>query len=428
MTKPSKLWRKLGATQPLFVSISEPFGIRSDDSITDYTITHGTGNPAGLSVTAAEIGVTGSVPPSANANVIISMTDYGADLLAGLIGADPAGPTTARARFSGRVVGIDVNDRGDRRPDLRTTKLTASSWTSILSTLGWDVTIPSLWPDLPRIYQAFLDGDQMPGAANFTSHGVFPFTKWQQGDKVTADTVTGECMADIGVLFRSPRGVAAYEAWTVDARAAAGAALAADRAAPELLRRHCDSPVTWSIPIAIPKLVTWSIYWNDGTLHAGTAFPNIPGASYRWSSEELKLEDLVIDPNTFNMMRAMQARVNQSTPTRYSVDTLKIDLLRLLASDNPDDVATAGMLLRLDAGDPLKLGYDWPDEISGIVYASRITERLSPHSWTLEIDCHTSEQITGVASPAPAGDTWPTAWSQATTWDTIPAGQTWDTI
>lgn len=430
----SRLWRKLGAHGPLFTITADSWGTIEDPTLAGYVVTHGSnGDATGLIGSTAEIRTAGNLAfVNTASDVSIGLSDYGASVIAGIIGADPAGTTPARKRFFGRVAGVEVDDRGDRDRDSWSTSVGCSSYAALAKTLSATFHNTAFWPIVTTLYLAALKYE-LGGAATLALKGAgWPATRYVDGDELNTSDVLGTWLDGLGVLLRTARGArVAFEAWTLAQRAAAGLALAQNTTAPALLRRQCVAPVTWSIPFAVPSSITYSISRDDGGIETGGAIP-FTGQPTAWNTTDINLTDLVrstTDQAAIWPQSAAQADVFRSCPIRYSVNTIRVDLLHLLTTGDAVDKATAGMLLRLDAGDPVKLGYDWPDEISGIVYASRIREEVTPDSWTLDIDTHTSEQVTGslTGTPPVPGATWDTAYPQSKAWDDAPTSTTWET-
>src|SRR5699024_9191153 len=133
----------------------------------------------------------------------------------------------------------------------------------------------------------------------------------------------------------------------------------------------------------------------------------------------LHIWDIEATPDSTGLDRIMWARVNRATQTRPSVEKVTVDLLALFRRDQGTDRAMVGQLLTMTHGDPMTLGWDWPDLINGVYFAQRIAHKITLDSWTVTLELAPSLHVTGLAGSSDlAGQTWQTAYPSDTAWAT----------
>lgn len=421
--RPGRLYKALAPTEPLFrVTIDDT--PHTDANIRAIATTRG-GDLAGWTPSTATITLTGQLPPLFDAVVAAALTDYGATLIGGITGADPA---AIAPRYYGRAAARRVTDHPD--PRYVATEVQSSDWSGQLKLAGAVATATSAAAQLWRVYKTLVDAAHLPkGVITYTSPTWNWDEVWLPGGATrtfTFDESAGALSADIGVLVRVRRD-GTLEPLPLNWRRQQGVNWRTTMPHP-LMRRHVIAPATWELPASSPALVRYQLrYWPEDrttapiveTRTASSSTTPRNGRPIR--TLDLDTTDVVSGSEQIpTSMRALAERLGGST---YSVPTVDIDLLALLTSDVDADRAQAGQLLALDHGDHLALSLDWPDEIAGVHFVTAIDEKITSSSWTLRLSLAPWRHVLAGPSPDVTGATWDTSYARSTTWDATPG--TW---
>lgn len=427
----SRLWRTLGLTGPLLTVTSPALQADLDDhSLSSLTIEAGT-TMAGMSTAAATITAAGvhTLATTTDTAVNIDLTPHGAARLSALTGRTAAALT---ARFRGRFSGQKVTDTGN----VTTTTLTAQDWPALVSQLDKGAEANQSEPSVWTLYESLLNSTGIPELYDklVPWGSVWPWVRWAPDTPdpylIGTSDVTGKFAADLGILIRQARdGV--YTAWSHDHIRALADQWSAINPDP-LQRSQVLKPVEWTRASTIPTRISW-------TQQLGIGDHNNTG-SYMTGRTTLasKIDDVdmthVWDIGSTSLapsedfLAVMNARASRASEYSLTVETVTVDVLALLERNSGVDRPVIGQLLTMNHGDPIALGYDWPDEVAGVYFAARIIHRITPRSWRIELDLMPEAHVSGwKAAPDLTGRTWetayprPTPWDQpATTWETTP--------
>lgn len=423
MTRPSKLWRTLGATQSVFQVGSNAHGdvFYYDDRISSISLTRGT-TMAGLSTAGGSFTLAGKAPrlrTDTNDNVRISFTPYGRYLLNSLgIALDTGGVLSSR--FYGRVTGQTVTDLGN---DRYTTTVDVQDWAALLSQLDKGAAVLATDPGIDKLIDSLFNRADIPAG---------PLTKWGsswhlvRGDAVggfisfsTADTLS--LIADAGIFIRTLKD-GRVVVWSHDHLVD----VADDWATywPDtLLRSQVLSPAEWTQPPGIRTVTAWTKVNSVGTTVTGTATIGYP-SGYSVKSQSLDLTRLQEQGDGLN--DRIIAVASQGGPDLPRVEKVTIDVLGLIRRGHPTDLDTLAQLLNADHGAIVALAHDWPAEVVGVSFIQTMTETITPDTWRIELDLVPSNHVTGRPVPPVRGRTWHSAYPATTTWDGVPNDPTWD--
>lgn len=426
---PSRLWRVLGASAPVFEVESASFSgstIRDDRTITGISIEGGTAM-RGMSTAGATITLRGthSLSGIGSYQVRVRLSDHGAARLQSLTGRTA---DYLRSRFSGRLAAQEITDNGEGRP--AETKLTGQDWVSYISQIDKGAYADRQEPSVWRLYRSLFTQAQIPDMYSLTYWGAewhwVKFTAEDTGQlkHISTGDVLEKYAAELGNLIRTDRAgtPAANSHDNLVSNAKGWRTFFPD----PLQRRHVLRPVSWSRQASIPVLARWTEYTPQAewTPVQRVLYPRVGGGVPPLTQETDMTHVLVVG----NGLRGpMAAAVAAASHNQLAVERVTVDVLGLLERDEGTDRLVVGHLLAMQHGDPVPLGYDWPTDVRGVYFAESITHSITASSWTIELVLTPSEHVTGSATPTDiAGRTWDTAmsayrWDNAeTTWETTP--------
>lgn len=414
--KPGRLARTLGLTGsgPFFGLYSSTVGGLYDEQINAATIHRGkSGRGGGVHPSTLEITVPGLPALDATgSSVRLFLREVPAARLAARLGT--TGPAIER-RFTGRLGQVDVEDTGKRF----STSYSAASWISRLNYAPARST-PTAGQSVKRVIADLLTLNRPAPLAGIevTFHGEFDAVA-TTSEPVTFKDAIGTYTADLGILIRETRaGVSQVLSlpYRLDyAQRTLAAAL-------PLTRSQAISPAKWAQRNEWPPvIVDYDVTNENGARVTRTAqIENTTGES----PERLALDWSYIHPTTDQLYQHAYGMVYESSPRQYTVPSVKIDLLHLIASPKQYHRDQAGQLLRMEAGDPVYFSGDWPARLRGVHFAEGITETIGPDEWTLDLSLvpysHAMGSPNNPAVPArvwdSAGNTWNTEtrkWSES---------------
>lgn len=418
----SKLWRRLGATAPVF-NVTSPHGTWDDHSLTSMSLSLGSAM-AGISTSTAEVEVRWEIgsAPSSDQTIKVTLTPYGETLLAGLTG-QPA--DRLRARFSGRIAGQTVTDRGDDK--IRTTKVDAQDYLALISQLDRGAMVVRDFPALSSLYRSLFFTANLPNVPELEQWG----SKWHQvrftpeeagsnSKAISTGDVVGRYAADVGNLIRQrrnnqPQGIAhdhivsMADDWRIWGEH-------------PLQRAQVRAPVSWVQATTVPVSLSWDQWDAPGSTTQVTWTITVGDPGHVTKGEHLDMTHIWVIGGETGLHDAMTARVSAAAADWYRVEKVTVDILKLLRPDSeggtPVDRAQAGQLLVKEHGDVLTLGYDWPPNVAGVYFIKSLTETITPDSWLVDLDLLPANHVTGRPRPSDiAGSTWDTAYPQHITWD-----------
>lgn len=390
--KPGRLARTLGLTGAgsYFALYSSTVGGLYDDQIESVSIHRGkSGRGGGVHPSTLEITVKGMPALDATgSSVRFFLRETQAARLAARLGT--TGPQIER-RFTGRLGQVDVEDTGKRF----TTTYGAASWITRLN-YAPARSVPTAGQSVKRVIQDLLTLNRPTPLAGIIGsfHGDFD-TLAETSEPVTFKDAISKYTDDLGILVRETRaGVSQVMSlpYRLDY-----AQRALPRSVP-LTRSEAISPAKWEQRNEWPPvIVDYDVTNENGARVTRTA----QIANYTAESPERRALDWsYIRPTTDQLYHHAYGMVYESNPRQYTVPSVKIDLLRLIASPQQYHRDQAGQLLGMEAGDPVYFSADWPSRLRGVHVAEGITETIGPDEWTLDLSLVPYSHAFG-AAPAP---------------------------
>lgn len=413
-TRPGRLYRALpfAIGRPLFAFFS-PDTQLYDDAISSVVITRGADSRGGgLAPSIMEITVPGTMSPAINGSLVrFFMREVPAERLGAIVGKTGA---QISSRYQGRAGAVAMDDQGDRY----TTTLAASSYTQqMLSSPR--TSRPLAGQTIARVLNdAFgtLDGSVIAGIT-FGTYGTYDRLAVSEDSPIRFRDVISTYAEDLGILIRETR-AGETQAFTSTYRRdlALGSQLTS---MPHLTRAQVLTPAKWSQRNELPGLrINYSITNADGAVSVRTAeittnLGMLEAVDVDWSH--------IRGDDTLQTFLEAYGRVQERSARHFRLESVTIDLLRLIDSDSEYHRQQAGNLLMLEAGDPIYLSGDWPAQVQGVHFAQQIKETISGDEWTLELSLYPIAQVLGVTSPPVPARVWD---SLRYPWDT--ESRTWN--
>jgi hypothetical protein len=335
----------------------------------------------------------------AGQNVRVFLRDSAADALAAHCGTTR---DAIKTRFTGRLGATSVDDDGKTF----STTYGASSWIAQMnySPVHYAPTAgQSIGAAIAGLAQA---SDPLRGIT-VTQLGSFDKIATNQPNTLFREGVA-KYAEDIGILLRETRdGIT--EVFGHEYRSD----LALTRGITELpiMRTHAISPASWKQPNERPGIqVDFTIVNASGGLTTRSASVANPTGELR---ETVEIDWSWFKENDVDNQAYREAygRVYEATSRQFRIESVKIDMLRLLASPKEYQRRLAGQLLALEHGDPVFFASDWPSELRGVHFAEGIKETINSDTWDIDLDLVPYAQAIGYA-PSPI--------VQARGWDSAP--------
>lgn len=412
--KVSRLWRKLGVTQPL-VRVWNNAGLDLNDHvIQSIKISRGSSEPEdGIHTPTAEVAVNTFDEVRSDEKFRIDLTAYATNLISELCGADR---DKIRPRFYGRIGRETVTDITTRK---RRMTLYAASWDAQLRNIKTKYT-PSYNENVASflIRTAAAPGSGLPSRPEWTRPATgeqYGYVRRTDEEPVTYSEAIDKWAKDIGLYVQTRRD-GSNRILTHELRWQ----WALDRLQTEMpiTRSHAVSPATWEQPSAdIPKShrVLWSNTDGDqaGSWGWNVENPNMPVEIHdmshvRWWTNE------------FQPKASGRTYQQRNMLTQYRLPSITFDILRLLTSSSHPQRRQAAQLISLEPGDPVFLSGDWHLQLRGIHFAVGIEESITPDGWEITLNLADSREVVGEASPRVPPRTWESAqfqWMNASgTW------------
>lgn len=408
MTKPSRLYRRLAdrLALPLFRLTVNGWENQDDNTIQAVTINRGLGQPGGgVAVTTLEVDVAGDFAqaPFTGSSIRLVINDTTAlRYLTGVLGR-PA--TDFADRFRGRVGPIEVPDNGNGRT--MSTKLTCSSWISQEAYSGRKRTLtrPTFLND--AVQQLMYAEGRLYTMHSYGERDVL----YETIENTTYGDEINKLTADYEILIGDLRNGDArfmYLPWRVEQAAARVYTQA------PLMRSQVIAPAKWE-----QANETYATKYEirfvgpDGNMTGTTRYSQ---SSLAPAADTRDLDWSYIQSRTNHWDFASRAIIYRQTTNRFAIPSVKVDLLRLLTSDNPYDRRVAGELILAETGDTVNLAGDWPNLIGGVYVITGMTEKITPDEWSINMSLATASAALGtVLSDIPDQDNIPPlVWDQAT--------------
>lgn len=407
-TRPGRLYRKLTPDQPLFRFTTEQGTDLRDGALTGLTIKRGNGSPGGgIAPSTLEAGLTGFAAIQSGNHCTLSLTSYGAQLLADRVGASAS---SIQPRFTGRVGKQTVDDRGRRQ---RTT-MYAASWTAQLGQVAKSYT-PTVGENIATVISELMTSPALPrlnGPIRMATPDQYG-TVHQQEDEQTYSNI-GKWTSDLGLLVRDHR--AGTQQLMTHAQRWDDALERMDYWLP-VIRSQALAPSSWeqsSTTIPRNQRLTWgSGAGNNSATWGDVDDPKAVVVDHDLTHARFNNEDQVRAEGY--RLRALEWE------SAYSIPSVEIDLIQLITSAKQYDRDQAARLLTMNIGDPIYLSGDWHHQLAGIHFATGITEKITGAGWTLSLSLAPSHLVVGSVSPAVPARVWDSAqypWSDETrTWN-----------
>lgn len=398
-TRPGRLYRSLPATigRPLFAFFS-PETQLYDDAISSVTITRGADSRGGgLAPSIMEITVPGLLSSSINGSQTrFFMRATPAERLGALIGK--TGPQIS-SRYQGRAGAVSLDDEGDRY----SSTLSASSYTQQML-VSPRTSRPVKGQTIARVLNdAFgvLDGSVIAGIT-FGTYGTYDrLAKTEESPMLFRDVI-GKYAEDLGIMIRETRD-GSTQAFTSTYRRdlALGSQLSS---MPHLTRAQVLTPAKWSQRNELPGLrINYSVMSSNDAVSTRTA--EITTNMGMLESTDVDWTHVYGDDSLQTFLEAY-GRVQERSARHFRLESVTVDLLRLINSESAYHRQQAGNLLALEAGDPIFLSGDWPEQVQGVHFAQQIKETISGDEWTLELSLYPIAQVLGTITPPVPARVW----------------------
>lgn len=419
MGKVSRLWKKLGLTQPLISIWSEadPDFAMNDHDITSITINRGGSNSViGLQDHTMEVNTIASRGSRTDRPLHCDLTTYGANRISDLTAANP---DIIKPRYFGRIGRQTIEDLGGIwDPSKWHTNVYCSKWQSQLENSDrvgnqisgntvmylFDHFMNPEYSNLPYLPKAEFPAPE-------ANYGVM-INDYDLGTaKITYSEFARKYFDDPGFYVQNTRAGAdrvltlAYR-WSV--------AMSRLEYQIPITRSQAISPATWEQPNE-NRPRNHRVIWKDSNGHRSAM------TGYDVNDVRIPLVDHDMghirfyddyQPLHLNYLSYGAERVDSG----YRLPSITIDLLRLITSSEPSHRVQARQLLGLEMGDPVFLGGDWYVNTQGVSFASGIVEKITPDRWDLELSLTPSIATVGEWSPDIAPMTWEAAripWNSA---------------
>lgn len=420
MSKPSRLWRKLGATQPIFTGWSETADdlAMNDEDIKSITITRGSsGATFGPQTHTLEVDTIRPYREHTDEPLHLDLTAHGAERIAALTGASTS---TITPRYFGRIGRQIVDDYGGGY-DLSKwhVSLYCSKWQSQLANsdrLGNQISGGSVHYLMDHFMNPSIDASFMPymPPAVFTSPAGDYGTMINDYDLATAkipfSSFAGSYLTAPGYYVQNTR-TGADRVMTIDYRW--NSATNQLGTALPLTRSQVLAPTQWDQPRQDTPgnhLVTWT--GPSGARHK-TVGPDPSDA--RIPVTEHDLSYIRYSDESQPVRLAASAYGAERNDKGYRLPSVTIDLLTLISSPVKADQIQAKQLVSMEMGDPVFLSGDWFRYLGGIVFATGIKETITADKWEIELSLAPSYETTGYTTPDVPARAWDSA---RIAWDT----------
>lgn len=407
MSRPSRLWRRLGATSPL-LSVTSDNGLSLDDhGILEITMHRGGSEPmGGVEPHTLEFSRPGRDQVRAGGDIRVELTEYARSL----IWSRSPVTTAIMPRFRGRIGRQTVDDQ----PTGFTTKYQAASWAAQLGAVTTEHQLITGW-NVSTVIRELTSSAALPQLPAPTFHGRlhdYGYVFDAPEEPVTYSSEITKWTSDIGhyVQVRRNGDMNVYNMMERDSIAADGIATN-----PTLTRSAALSPATWEQAHEnFPRNV--GVRWATNSGFKGAIWgPNQDVAGWPEDSHGLEYVRWMNDGEQQPRLLG-NALMAQTYEGIYNLPSVTFDMLYLLSSPHQALRDQAAFLLGLEAGQAVYLSQDWNWQLSGVLFAIGIDETITPDSWEITLNLAPSAHVTGVGR---------TGGIPAQTWDA--AGYAWDT-
>lgn len=403
MSKPSRLWSKLGAKSPLFtvaVGGDDPVAL-NDHSIRSINIHRGQDGPeAGPQDQTLEVAANSLFPVMTGSSIRCRISLYGSNIITDMCGADPV---KIRERFHGRLGKQTVEDES---PTKQFTTLFGSMWQSQLRNTDFTVaetkgkSVSQMIRSLSNPTGVGLP--YLPATTTPSPNGDYGYVA-EDGDPTDYSTGIDRWATKLNIYGQSLRNGSA-QFLTVQNRY--DMAIAGMSSKVPITRSQAISPASWEQPRE-----------NMPTIHR-VRYVGPDGPTWATFGEDpmnQKIKAVEYDVLYAKWLYEKQPRsiawteYQRDRTLGYRIPSVTIDMLRLLTSPVPYHRTQAKQLLELECGDPVYFSGDWSQSLRGIQFVSGMSESITPDGWEIELSLNSSEVTLGEFSPEVPARIWESA-------------------
>lgn len=408
MTRPSKLYKRLGLTGPTDRLVNVTAGSHMlSDNVHSISINRGgadlsTYNPSTITVETPE----NVLPHEAGQDLNVTLTSEALALIATATGQDPA---DLEWRYRGRIATMTAHDRKRFKGDpaaWRGTTIVGTGWGSLYDHSP-DVITPTGGMTLEAAAQALFLPSWAPFATLDWNGDTEEWPAPEPGethDPINASDLLRILSSRLYMLGDTRQGhfrVSALNYLQADAETAAVYTW-------PLARAHVLEPATWDQPSTYPA--EYRITLLDPFGNIDVIITNPPSGQTRIIDQ-----DWTQIVQTTQQWRRIHGKRWESFQAHWRIPSVTIRLDHLISSEYEAHRRAAGMLLRLNEGDPVPLAGDWPSAIDGIHMVTSLEETITPDAWSLTVGLNDYRVVAG----GDQFDIKPRTWAQAgpRTWE-----------
>lgn len=417
--RPSKLYERLGLTGPFGQLVNVTAGSRElGDKVHSIRISRGGSDLSSHTPSTITVETPENIDPSeAGSYMNVTLDPTAAAAIAAATGETVA---DVQWRYRGRIATLNAHDRQPRRhlpATWRGTTIVGAAWSSLYQNAP-DLFTPAAGTTLRAAAQALFLPSWSPFATLEWNGNTEEWPAPEPGqthDPITAADllqILGSRLYMLGDTRQGHFRVSALNALKGEA------ADAAVNTWP-LARAHALTPTTWDQPSTYPTEYRIQLLDPFGNVDEIVTAPGgVPTGETRVVDQDWT--EIV---QTTEQWRRIHGVRWETFQTSWRLPSLTIRLDHMLASPYTGHRRAAGMLLRLNVGDPVPLAGDWPDAIDGIHLATSLEETITPEAWTLTVGLQDYRALDG-SEQFPIK---PRTWAQAGTRTWADAGTaTWN--
>lgn len=403
--KPGRLYRKLhDIPKPLFALLTNPLPNITDDNIRKIIINRGkSDNSGGVHPATMEVELDNNLVGQAG-NIIALVINFGArNALAAKLGGGEAESAYMASRFRGRLGKQSMYDTGK----IPTNTLMCSSWSAQLSYSPDVHSVPS-GTDVGILLERILRPSYLAARIPVIKQGTYDATYGESTG--TYSDLISKFAGDVGILVRDTR---AGDVEILPMPYRRDNALASIETSVPLTRAQALSPATWVQPNETPA-VEYRLKYRDAanvvktivTSGTGTVTGTAPVEDLDWTYFRAYTDQ----------WRYVHGMRSATFDDRFRLEEVTVDLLELISSPYEYHRRQASFILRMQVGDPVFLGTDWPTSLRGVHFAEGLKEEITPESWTVTMNLIRFRELTGDEA---VGTIPARVWDQANySWDT----------
>lgn len=170
-----------------------------------------------------------------------------------------------------------------------------------------------------------------------------------------------------------------------------------------LQRAHVLEPITWTTKPRTPTVTTIAYNHLGETYQAGSYDP----ASNK-VHQHLDFTAFTYDnsQDLAQLDRRLGWDAANSADRGFGLDAVTIPLDHLISSEFEGHRRAAGTLLKLNVGDPIPLGNDWPADIAGMHIVTGITETFTHRGWDMTLQLMPWAHFDGTAGGTVPARVW----------------------